>query len=114
MKTMLALALVFALSGCVGMIPSEQPATPSQSIATAELTLNGVKRAHANLITTGRVTKEIDAKLFAEETKADDILKTAKAAVAIGDIAASKRQLEAMQTILIELNKRIAELEAQQ
>jgi hypothetical protein len=108
---MLAYYLAITLTACAGMV-SQSPATPEQSIAAAQLQLNGILRTHANLIDTGRVTPAIDASLVDQEGKASQLIAAAKLAVKAGDIAKSKTELEAMQVLLIELNKRIAQLEA--
>lgn len=100
-----------ALSACSSFIPKEKPATIEESIGVAALTLNGVRNMHANMIESGRVTPKIDADLVALEAKVDDAITLARTALKAGDLTTAEGQLNAMQLVLLELNRRIAQLE---
>lgn len=109
------IAACSTMVACESLVVRSPIDTPAKSVAAAELTLNGIKRSHANLITTGRIKSAADDRFLVEqETKAVEVLDLAKLALATGNVVATQTHLQAMQTIILELNKRIAELEGAQ
>lgn len=113
-KTAVSILLALTLTACGMFAMTAKPQTLEQNIAAASLSLDGVRNTHASLISTGRVTKALDTELVAQEATADQALTLARIAAKGGDITTAQGQLDIMKAALIAMNKRIAELQAQQ
>lgn len=111
-KTLLAF-LLMSISACSALKITEKADTPDKQLAVAQITLDGARTAHANLITTGRVnSKDLDTELTEQEDSVERIMRVARAALKSGDITTVDGQLEIMNQAMILLTARIAELQA--
>lgn len=109
-KTMLA--LLFA-----GLCACAQPIIPrdmTDQITGARYTLVTTRTLNAQYLASGLYSAEVGREVQAQENKAEDALKLASSAVAVGDLRNAKNQLDAATMLLNALNMRIAQLKAQE
>lgn len=99
------------LVACIGA--NVAPMSLQQQLASAELSLAGLVRAHTSLIQTGRITRNVDAQLSEQEDNAKAALDMSRFYLKIGDVKNAQSQYEAMDKLLTAISARIAELEKQ-
>lgn len=102
------------MTACGMFTVTAKPETPEQVVAATSLTLDGIRNAHASLITTGRINQAVDAELVAQESAVEQMLVVSRMALRSGDVTTAKGQIELMNAALLALNARIVELQAKQ
>ena len=102
------------MTACGMLTVTATPETPEQTVAATSLTLDGIRNTHASLITTGRINKAMDEELVAQETAVEQMLIVSRMALRSGDVTTAQGQIALMQSALLALNRRIAELQAKQ
>lgn len=102
----------FMLGGCPAL-QTIAPKTLDQRIAAFEISVNGAVDATTALLNSGRISKKDALSVLAV---AEDLYKgivTSRIAMKTGDLTSAENQLKLMQLALLELNSRIAKLEAE-
>lgn len=112
LKTWFYLCLTAVLLGGCAALQTVAPKTLDQRIAAFEISVKGAVDATTALFSSGRISKEDALSVL---TVAEELYKgilTSRVAMKAGDLTSAENQLKLMQLALLELNSRIAKLEA--
>ncbi len=105
------IAVALVLQGCAVVQPTKAPETFDQRLAVMQIQFTSAINSAAALITSGRISKEDGNALLDAATGIDSGLRSAKEVAKMGDLSQAENQLRLMQTALLALNARIAQLE---
>lgn len=112
-QTLLAF-IVMTLTACSAFQVTEKSDTLGKQLAVAQITLDGVRTAHTNLVTTGRINSaSLDKEITEQEDSVERIMNATRAALKSGDLTTAQGQLQIMNQAMALLTVRIAELQAQ-
>lgn len=104
--------MAVVMVGCAAL-QTVAPKTLDQRIAAFEISVKGAVDATTALFNSGRVSKEDALSVLTVAEELFKGIKTSRIAMKAGDLTSAENQLKLMQLALLELNSRIAKLEAE-
>lgn len=90
------------------------PQNVNEQIIAARYALVTARTLNTQYVSAGTYSSSVAKEVQAQENKAEDALKLASGAVALGDLSTAKSQLDAANLLLAALNARIAQIKAQE
>lgn len=105
-------AIVIVIQGCAAL-QTTAPKTLEERIAVSYITLTYAVNASTAMVNSGRISKAVGNEVLEQGLSIFNGLQLAETTARAGDLTSAENQLKAMQVLILALNQRIAQLEAQ-